>query len=62
MEAQPGMTGGEIGGETPVVVGMLIKATGNPAAAGLYLAAVTMLSLACLAGCWWLRGGKAVER
>lgn len=50
------------GGVTPVVVGSLIKATGNPAAPGLYLAAVTLLSLACLAGCWWMRGGEAVER
>jgi MHS family proline/betaine transporter-like MFS transporter len=50
------------GGVTPVVVGTLIKATGNPAAPGLYLAAVTALSLACLAGCWWMRGGEAVER
>jgi hypothetical protein len=45
-----------------VVVSSLIKATGNPAAPGLYLAAVTALSLACLAGCWWMRGGEAVER
>jgi MHS family proline/betaine transporter-like MFS transporter len=50
------------GGVTPVVVGALIKATGNPAAPGLYLAAVTLLSLVCLAGCWWMRGGEAVER
>jgi MHS family proline/betaine transporter-like MFS transporter len=50
------------GGVTPVVVGMLINATHNPAAPGLYLAAVTMLSLACLAGCWWLRRGEAMER
>jgi MFS transporter, MHS family, proline/betaine transporter len=45
-----------------VVVGALIKATGNPAAPGLYLAAVTLLSLACLAGSWGMRGGEAVER
>ena len=50
------------GGVTPVVVSALIKATGNPAAPGLYLAAVTALSLACLAGCFWMRGGEADER
>jgi len=50
------------GGVIPVVVSSLIKATGNPAAPGLYLAAVTALSLACLAGCWWMRGGEAVGR
>jgi MHS family proline/betaine transporter-like MFS transporter len=40
------------GGVTPLVVSALIKATGNPAAPGLYLATVTLLSLGCLAGCW----------
>jgi MHS family proline/betaine transporter-like MFS transporter len=37
------------GGVTPLVVSALIAATGNPAAPGLYLAAVTALSLVCLA-------------
>jgi MHS family proline/betaine transporter-like MFS transporter len=42
------------GGVTPLVVGALINATGNAAAPGLYLAAVTLLSLCCLAWCWRL--------
>ena len=44
------------GGVTPLVVSALIKATGNPAAPGLYLAAVTLLSLGCLAASSRLRG------
>jgi MHS family proline/betaine transporter-like MFS transporter len=43
------------GGVTPLVVSGLIKATGNAAAPGLYLAAVTLLSLCCLALCWRLK-------
>jgi MHS family proline/betaine transporter-like MFS transporter len=43
------------GGVTPLVVSALIGATGNPAAPGLYLAAVTLLSLVCLAACWRLQ-------
>ena len=39
------------GGVTPLVVSALITATGNAAAPGLYLAAVTLLSLCCLWGC-----------
>jgi MHS family proline/betaine transporter-like MFS transporter len=46
------------GGVTPLVVSALIAATGNPAAPGLYLAAVTLLSLGCLATCWKLRSGS----
>jgi MFS transporter, MHS family, proline/betaine transporter len=46
------------GGVTPLVVSALIKATGNPAAPGLYLAAVTLLSLGCLAACWKVRVGS----
>jgi MFS transporter, MHS family, proline/betaine transporter len=42
------------GGVTPLVVGALINTTGNAAAPGLYLAAVTLLSLCCLAWCWRL--------
>jgi MHS family proline/betaine transporter-like MFS transporter len=38
------------GGVTPLVVAALINATGNRAAPGLYLAAVTLLSLLCLWG------------
>lgn len=37
------------GGVTPLVVSALITATGNPAAPGLYLAGVTIISLVCLA-------------
>jgi MHS family proline/betaine transporter-like MFS transporter len=47
------------GGVTPLVVNALIGATGNPAAPGLYLAAVTLLSLACLAACWRLKAADA---
>ena len=36
------------GGVTPLVNARLVSATGNPAAPGIYLAAVTLLSLACL--------------
>jgi MHS family proline/betaine transporter-like MFS transporter len=43
------------GGVTPLVVSALISATGNAAAPGLYLAAVTLLSLGCLAACWRLQ-------
>jgi MFS transporter, MHS family, proline/betaine transporter len=43
------------GGVTPLVVSALISATGNRAAPGLYLAAVTALSLGCLAACWRLQ-------
>jgi MHS family proline/betaine transporter-like MFS transporter len=43
------------GGVTPLVVSALITATGNRAAPGLYLAAVTALSLGCLAACWRLQ-------
>jgi MHS family proline/betaine transporter-like MFS transporter len=39
------------GGVTPLVVNSLINVTGSPAAPGLYLAAVTLLSLGCLWGC-----------
>jgi MHS family proline/betaine transporter-like MFS transporter len=39
------------GGITPLVVSALIGVTGNPAAPGIYLAGVTLLSLCCLAGC-----------
>jgi len=46
---------------TPLVVSALIAATGNRAAPGLYLAAVTLLSLCCLAGCWRLRAVGATE-
>jgi MHS family proline/betaine transporter-like MFS transporter len=46
------------GGVTPLVVAALIGATGNRAAPGLYLAAVTLLSLACLWGCRWLKTGE----
>ncbi len=46
------------GGVTPLVVSALIAATGNRAAPGLYLAGVTLLSLACLAGCWRLRAAR----
>jgi len=42
------------GGVTPLVVSALIKATGNAAAPGVYLAGVTLLSLCCLAWCWRL--------
>jgi MHS family proline/betaine transporter-like MFS transporter len=47
------------GGVTPLVVNALINATGNPATPGLYLAAVTALSLACLAACWRLKSADA---
>jgi MHS family proline/betaine transporter-like MFS transporter len=47
------------GGVTPLVVSALITATGNPATPGLYLAAVTALSLACLAACWRLKSADA---
>jgi MHS family proline/betaine transporter-like MFS transporter len=47
------------GGVTPLVVSYLINITGNPAVPGLYLAAVTLLSLSCLAACWRL---KALEQ
>ena len=47
------------GGVTPLVVSALIAATGNAAAPGLYLAGVTLLSLACLAACWRLKAGDA---
>jgi MHS family proline/betaine transporter-like MFS transporter len=43
------------GGVTPLVVAALIRATGNPAAPGLYLTGVTLLSLGCLLGCWRLQ-------
>jgi MHS family proline/betaine transporter-like MFS transporter len=43
------------GGVTPLVVNALISATGNRAAPGLYLAAVTALSLGCLTACWRLQ-------
>jgi MHS family proline/betaine transporter-like MFS transporter len=46
------------GGVTPLVVSALISATGNRAAPGLYLAAVTALSLCCLAACWRLWGAN----
>ncbi len=46
------------GGVTPLVVSALIAATGNAAAPGLYLAGVTLLSLACLAACWRLKAGE----
>jgi len=45
------------GGVTPLVVAALINATGNRAAPGLYLAAVTLLSLGCLWGCWVVKRG-----
>jgi hypothetical protein len=47
------------GGVTPLVVNALIGAIGNPAAPGLYLAAVTLLSLVCLAACWRLKAEDA---
>ena len=50
------------GGVTPLVVSALIKATGNPAAPGLYLAAVTLLSLCCLAACRRLRAPDMVAQ
>ncbi len=43
------------GGVTPLVVNALIGATGNPAAPGIYLTGVTLLSLCCLAACWRLK-------
>jgi MHS family proline/betaine transporter-like MFS transporter len=43
------------GGVTPLVIAALIGATGNRAAPGLYLTAVTLLSLLCLWGCRRLR-------
>jgi MHS family proline/betaine transporter-like MFS transporter len=46
------------GGVTPLVVSALISATGNRAAPGLYLAAVTALSLGCLAACWRLQSAN----
>jgi MHS family proline/betaine transporter-like MFS transporter len=50
------------GGVTPLVVSALIKATGNAAAPGLYLAAVTLLSLCCLAACWRLKAADGEAR
>ncbi len=47
------------GGVTPLVVSALIRSTGNPAAPGLYLAAVTLLSLGCLAACWRMQSTAA---
>jgi MHS family proline/betaine transporter-like MFS transporter len=46
------------GGVTPRVVSALIRVTGTPAAPGLYLAGVTLLSLACLFACWRLGFGR----
>jgi len=47
------------GGVTPLVVNALIGATGNPAAPGIYLTGVTLLSLCCLAACWRLKAADA---
>jgi MHS family proline/betaine transporter-like MFS transporter len=46
------------GGVTPLVVSALIRLSGNPAAPGLYLAGVTLLSLGCLFACWRLGYGR----
>ncbi len=46
------------GGVTPLVVSALIRASGNAAAPGLYLAGVTLLSLICLLACWGLGFGR----
>jgi MHS family proline/betaine transporter-like MFS transporter len=39
------------GGVTPLVAGLLVKQTGNPASPGLYLTAIIALSLVSLLAC-----------
>ena len=39
------------GGVTPLVAGLLVRQTGNPASPGMYLTVIIALSLACLTQC-----------